>query len=742
MKAAGFRLSLVAALLLLAFGAATRLQALDAGAMQAMVIVEGDGGRGSAFVVKMDGKTFLITNSHVVRGNRNVKFKSLRNAELATGALEIADQVDAVRAEVRGALNALELEPQIEKVQIGDEVVVAGNSEGEGVIREIPGKVVGIGPDRIEVDAEFVPGNSGSPILLKSTGKVIGVATYMKIPRAGRGESKSPMSLNEVRRFGYRLDTVAKWISPKTKDRLLMEGIKLVEMEDLRSSIVTVLDANAAFVAKWGVSGFVSKEKARLYPAFAALSLAIDEFAKNHKAAKSDADRARNAAAFFARLNGIVSNDVRGLNDSQFTGFYSVQLKEALARCKEFSEWCDGTTMPAYREAWLASRIDSQFAAIRPSSGAVFDPAKLHLVLSDHILPNEPPDYCHHVTYPAESEPANLENVFWIIEDPKGERSTFRMHKTGLRVRTLLSGAYHVYVEYRGPDKPRVVSNVVDVKFIGPPAAESESDAAIVKRAPLGSKDQSFVNSLGMKFVTVPIAGSPTNGQRVLFSVWETRVQDYAEYARAKGITPKKPAFEQGPTHPVVQVSWEDAKSFCAWLTARERASGMIGEREEYRLPSDHEWSCAVGIGAREDAAKLPAEKDGKITDAFPWGSAWPPPAGTGNYAGEELQPALANGKYHYIKEVIAGYRDTFVETAPVGSFSANRLGLFDLGGNVLEWCEDWYDKEQKDRVLRGASWDTYDRAYLLSSYRVHYPPRDRYFNGGGFRCVLAAVGD
>ncbi len=191
------------------------LHALEPAALQAMVIVEGDEGRGSAFVVRMEGKTYLVTNSHIVRGNANLKFKTLNNLDLATGALEIADKIDAVRCELSGAVQGLEIMPGIEqKVRIGDEIVVAGNAEGAGVVREIPGKIVGIGPDRIEVDAGFVPGNSGSPILLKSNGEVIGVATYLKIPWQTRTGVKSATSLNEVRRFGYRLDTVTRWISP------------------------------------------------------------------------------------------------------------------------------------------------------------------------------------------------------------------------------------------------------------------------------------------------------------------------------------------------------------------------------------------------------------------------------------------------------------------------------------------------------------------------------------------------
>jgi hypothetical protein len=93
---------------------------------------------------------------------------------------------------------------------IGDEVAVLGNADGQGVINTIVGKIVGIGPNLVEVDAPFVPGNSGSPIIHLKTGKVIGVATYYVTNEYDLTTEKK-LIRPVIRRFGYRLDGVNQW---------------------------------------------------------------------------------------------------------------------------------------------------------------------------------------------------------------------------------------------------------------------------------------------------------------------------------------------------------------------------------------------------------------------------------------------------------------------------------------------------------------------------------------------------
>jgi len=222
---------------------------------------------------------------------------------------------------------------------------------------------------------------------------------------------------------------------------------------------------------------------------------------------------------------------------------------------------------------------------------------------------------------------------------------------------------------------------------------------------------QPFTNSLGMKFV--PLGD-------IQISVWETRVQDYEAFCRATGRHYEPADFHQTATDPVVKVSWFDAMAFCKWLTEREQDENLIEDRQAYRLPTDLEWSMAVGL--INESGATPEIRDGKTKNEFPWGKQWPPPNGAGNYS-------AATGRRRGA-------------TMPVGTFKPNSLGLYDLGGNVWEWCLDTYKGGTSGTsrdwgVLRGGSWATSNRLEMQSSYRnvIDRNDRDVIY---GFRCVLA----
>jgi len=247
------------------------------------------------------------------------------------------------------------------------------------------------------------------------------------------------------------------------------------------------------------------------------------------------------------------------------------------------------------------------------------------------------------------------------------------------------------------------------------PNTETRVQAALEPQ-PVPKPAQPHTNTLHMKFAPVP-------GTTALFSIWETRVKDYAIFLYATKQPPRGDS-SGNVAEPAIGVTWNDAREFCQWLTRVERAEGDLGPNQFYRLPTDAEWSLAVGLA--HESGLTPAEKNHKILKVFPWGTQWPPPAGAGNYAGEESA----------LPQALRGYNDGYARAAPVGSFAANRFGLFDLGGNVWEWCEDEFSAGTNQRTMRGGSFNDSVEDLLLSSVRNHAAASE--FHGNlGFRCVL-----
>lgn len=227
-------------------------------------------------------------------------------------------------------------------------------------------------------------------------------------------------------------------------------------------------------------------------------------------------------------------------------------------------------------------------------------------------------------------------------------------------------------------------------------------------------------------------------GKDVKFSIWDARVSDYAAFKESRSGMDgswRKVEFNgvpvsEGATHPVTMVNWSDAKAICEWLTAREQQSRAISQSQLYRLPTDAEWSVAAGL--KEETIGSPQEKSGKITKLWSWGNAWPPPVGAGNYPDQSAKARFADWK------VFENYDDGSPTTSPVRSILANDFGLFDMSGNVWQWCDAWCDASAKTRVLRGGSWfQDAPEKLTLSARACDHGPGDRR-NRIGFRVVLA----
>ena len=233
---------------------------------------------------------------------------------------------------------------------------------------------------------------------------------------------------------------------------------------------------------------------------------------------------------------------------------------------------------------------------------------------------------------------------------------------------------------------------------------------------------KAWQNSLGIKFVPL--------GKAMLAST-ETRRKDFAEFAKATNQPPiDGRVLDAALDLPVTMVNRAEAEQFCRWLTDRERALGLLEPDQEYRLPTDDEWSMAAYLS--REVGNTPAERSLRIEGIYPWGFIWPPPVKSGNFLDKT---ADSSGK-----KSIANYNDGAAETAPVGSFRADGRGLFDLSGNVWEWVSDSWSTMPDQGVLRGGAYTTAERQELLASFRRQATSAERHPDAG-FRLLLWNIG-
>jgi formylglycine-generating enzyme required for sulfatase activity len=183
----------------------------------------------------------------------------------------------------------------------------------------------------------------------------------------------------------------------------------------------------------------------------------------------------------------------------------------------------------------------------------------------------------------------------------------------------------------------------------------------------------------------------------------ETTVKQWKAFCVSTGRPmPNAPWFGFSDDHPIVNISWDDAMAYCYWL--RQKTA------KEFRLPTEAEWEFAAG-----------GPKRGSIA-----------------YSGNA------------IPDSVAWYAHHSNGTMPVAMKHPNELGLYDMSGNVWEWCSDWYDENYdkavsknpggpasgKFKVLRGGAWDIGARN-TRNSYRNPLAPSSRNHNKG-FRVVYA----
>jgi formylglycine-generating enzyme len=159
--------------------------------------------------------------------------------------------------------------------------------------------------------------------------------------------------------------------------------------------------------------------------------------------------------------------------------------------------------------------------------------------------------------------------------------------------------------------------------------------------------------------------------------------------------------------HPIIYVSWYGSMAYSKWLSEKTT--------KNYRLPTEAEWEFAAGNGSKHTK--------------YSWGNGNPLGKNGGNVVDETAKKKFPTWNF------FSGYTDGYIYTAPVASFNPNDLGLYDMTGNVKEWCSDLYDKDyyknspsqnpkgaqsSTSRVLRGGSWAD-NKSFCSSTHRLWY---------------------
>ena len=278
--------------------------------MAAIVLIESNDGQASGFMTKLKGVDFVVTNLHVLGPDPKLVVRTLGGDELPIHGIFGAIGRDVAILRIGAIAGELEpLEDVLGEVQIGDEVVVVGNRRGGRVATQVTGKVLGIGPGRIEVDAQFEPGNSGSPVVHLKSGKVIGVATYSETREVDSDDKKRNSEPKvEKRWFAYRIDGISRW-----------ESIDLARWKTQYQVITDFMEDTDAFYALVQADFSTGKRNVRIRPY-------VEAFEERYNRTGRSLAGASELKNFASNLRGRAQAGVRELKSAEFYDYFHTSL--------------------------------------------------------------------------------------------------------------------------------------------------------------------------------------------------------------------------------------------------------------------------------------------------------------------------------------------------------------------------------------------------------------------------------
>ena len=261
---------------------------VDSAVEEAIAVIEGDRGVGTGFFCRDGETTYLYSAAHVLSGNLKLKVK-LRDGTVVRkfGQLEAAEGADLIRLPVNEPVpKALEIGAASGVSKVGTPVLASGNAGGGGTVGFEEGRIVGVGPESIEIDAQVIQGNSGGPILHGETKQALGVVTHLTAERKDLWAKGTRFA--DVRRFGCRLDRTWQWKQVPI-EVFLKEGKAVLAIQEQSELMMAAMQP-----AKWKDDVFQRQRENPLARDIASLQLWIDQNAQR----ASEMDRKK-------RLRGI-----------------------------------------------------------------------------------------------------------------------------------------------------------------------------------------------------------------------------------------------------------------------------------------------------------------------------------------------------------------------------------------------------------------------------------------------------
>jgi len=310
--------------------------ASDEGVAKAIAVIEGDRSNGTGFFCKAEGKVYLYTAAHVLSGNSKLSVK-LRDGTVVRkfGAVEAAEGADLIRLAVGEAVpQALEIADESGVAKVGIPVLASGNAGGGGTVGFEEGKVMGVGPESIEIDAEVIQGNSGGPILHGTTRQALGVVTHLTAER--KDEWAKETRFSQVRRFGCRLDRSWKWkVVPV--EVFLKEGKAILAVQEQSELMIAALS-----VSKWKSPVFQQQRDNPLAKDITALQGWIEQQQQGGQRF-SETDRKKRLRGIFESARHRSRGQMAGFRSEGFTWFHRESATQEGLRRAEIDKAYEST---------------------------------------------------------------------------------------------------------------------------------------------------------------------------------------------------------------------------------------------------------------------------------------------------------------------------------------------------------------------------------------------------------------